>query len=297
MAWRGLHLSKESYLSLADGQIVIRQDGDNVRLPIEDVAWVVLDTPQASMTSSLVAACMDLGVAIIFTDATHMPSGVTLPFHRHHRQGGVARAQAEMGTPRKKRLWQMIVKAKITNQARALEVLGRDGSQALREMASFVNSGDTGNVEARAARDYWAKFFDDFRRDDDNDKRNKLLNYGYAVVRSGIARSLVASGLLPALGIHHASTTNAFNLADDLVEPFRPFVDVLAWRTVGEGRPSRDPLNIDDRRAMAGVLLMEAHIADETATLLTATERSAASLQRSIESNTADALELPALGP
>jgi CRISPR-associated protein Cas1 len=176
-------------------------------------------------------------------------------------------------------------------------MLKRDGAPVLREMTRHVGSGDPDNVEARAARAYWSELWVDFRRDDGGDRRNKLLNYGYAVIRSGVARSLVASGLLPALGINHASVTNAFNLADDLVEPFRPFVDIHAWRTVGEGRPCRNDLSVDDRRAMAGVLLGEARVSAETVTLLVAAEKASESLVRAIESNAPDALELPVLGP
>ena len=198
-----------------------------------------------------------------------------------------------MAGPLKKRLWQKIVRAKIDNQAAALANVGRGGATSLREMAKLVGSGDPGNVEARAARYYWNQLWPEFRRDDGGDKRNKLLNYGYAVVRSGVARSLVAAGLLPAFGLKHASVTNAFNLADDIVEPFRPFIDSLAWRTADEGRPSRDDLTIDDRRTMAGALLTEAKFASETVTLLVAAERSAESLVRAIESATPEALELP----
>src|SRR5579883_2646977 len=293
MAWRGLHLTKPSRLSLADGQVVVAQDDGNVRLPLEDVAWIVLDTPQTTLTGKLLSACTSSGIAVIATDETHTPSGVLLPFHSHFRQGEIAHRQIAMGAPLKKRLWQKIVRSKIENQAAVLDAVGRDGSRPLREMTHLVGSGDPSNVEARAARHYWAELWPGFRREDDGDKRNKLLNYGYAVVRSGIARSLVAAGLLPAFGVNHASVTNAFNLADDLVEPFRPFVDALAWKAT-EGRVSRDDLSIADRRAMAGVLLSAAKISTDTVTLLVAAERSAESLVRAIESSTAEVLDLPA---
>lgn len=294
MAWRGLHLTKPSRLSLADGQVIVAQDDGDVRVPLEDLAWIVLDTPQSTLTGSLMSACTAAGIALIATDETHTPSGVLLPFHRHFRQGEIAHRQAAISTPLKKRLWQKIVCAKIENQADALRASGRGGAQTLREMARHVGSGDPTNIEARAARYYWTQLWPDFRREDGGDKRNKLLNYGYAVVRSGIARSLVAAGLLPAFGLNHASVTNAFNLADDVVEPFRPFVDSLAWKVAGEGRPSRDDLSIDDRRAMAGVLLAEARMAAETITLLVAAEKTAESLVRAIEGSTAEVLELPA---
>lgn len=295
MAWRGLHISKPSRLSLGDNQIIVAQDDGDVRLALEDIAWIVLDTSHATLTSTLITACMGAGVVIVTTDDKHTPSGIVLPFHQHFRQGEIAQSQVAMGAPLKKRLWQFVVRMKIQNQAAALDTLGRSGADALREMARHVGSGDPDNVEARAAREYWSKLWLEFRREDDDDKRNKLLNYGYAVVRSGVARALVASGLLPAFGLMHASATNAFNLADDIVEPFRPFVDVLAWKTADEGRPSRDMLTVEERRTMAGVLLREASAGIEKVTLLVATEMAAESLVRAIESATADALILPTL--
>jgi CRISPR-associated protein Cas1 len=194
-------------------------------------------------------------------------------------------------------LWQAIVRRKIGNQAAALDAVGAAGADTLREMARQVGSGDPENVEARAARHYWGGLWPEFRRDDDGDRRNKLLNYGYAVVRSGVARALVAAGLLPAFGLKHASGTNAFNLADDLVEPFRPFVDVLAWRTTVNGTPSRSDLSVDDRRTMAGALFVEARIGADSITLLVAAERAAESLVRAMETSAPDILELPTLTP
>ena len=136
-----------------------------------------------------------------------------------------------------------------------LSQLGRDGAETVGAMAQRVGSGDPDNTEARAARAYWSSLFNDFTRSDDTDRRNKLLNYGYAVVRAGVARSLVAAGFLPCIGLHHASETNGFNLADDLVEPFRPFVDVAVFAICGAEKSASHDLTVDDRRAMAGILL------------------------------------------
>lgn len=297
MAWRGLHLTKPSRLRFAHGQIVVDQDDGEARFAIEDVAWIVLDSPRSTLTGTLLSACMVAGVALIVTDDKHTPAGIAVPFHRHHRQAYVAQRQAAMSTPLKKRIWQAVVRRKIDNQAAALDSVGRDGAQTLREMSRHVGSGDPDNVEARAARHYWSALWPEFRRDDEGDRRNKLLNYGYAVVRAGVARALVAVGLLPAFGLKHASATNAFNLADDLFEPFRPFVDVLAWRTAGDGQPCREELSIDDRRTMAGALLKEASLGTQAVTLLVATEQAAVSLVRAIDSTAPDLLELPTLVP
>ena len=292
MAWKGLHLSRAAKLSTADGQIVVSQDDGEARLPLEDVAYVILDAPHATMTSTLLSACMDNGVVIVTTDARHTPNGVLLPFHSHHRQAGVAALQIALGEPLKKRCWQKIVVAKIANQALHLEARGRPGAEALRAMADLVGSGDPDNVEARAARAYWSRLFDGFVRADEGDLRNKLLNYGYAIVRAAVARALVAYGCLPALGLHHDSVTNAFNLADDLVEPFRPFVDGLAFARAA-GREPGGELTIEDRRAAAGILMRDCRVAGERVSLLVATEKAAESLVQAMEAKSAALLKLP----
>lgn len=276
MAWRGLHLTRPSHLSFAEGQVVVDQDdGEEVRLSLEDLAWIVLDAPHSTLSARLLSECMCSGIVLLVTDQKHAPAGLVLPFHRHHRQAEVARLQIEASAPLKKRIWQAVVRAKIVNQAAALEALGREGAKPLIEMSRLVASGDPDNVEARAARHYWSKLWPDFRREDDGDRRNKLLNYGYAVIRAGIARALVAAGLLPAFGLKHASVSNAFNLADDFVEPMRPFVDVLAWRNSDGGTPSRGDLSVEDRRMMASILLADARIGGDDLSLLTASERTA----------------------
>ncbi len=295
MAWKGLHLTQAARLSLADSQLCVKQDAGEVRIALEDLAWIVVDTPQATLSSALIAACMEAGIALVFTDERHTPCGLALPFHRHHRQGAVAKLQIETKDSVKKRLWQTIVRAKIVNQAAALATLGGDDAGALKEIAHHVEPGDPDNVEARAARFYWGRIFADFVRDDPNDRRNKMLNYGYAVMRAGVARALVASGFLPALGLKHDGAANAFNLADDFVEPFRPFVDLLAWRTSGGGAGKTGDLTLDDRRAMAGALLINGKVGGGEVSLLVAAEMAAASLIRALEYEKASLLELPEL--
>lgn len=296
MAWRGLHISRATRLSLADNQIVAKQDDAEARLAIEDIAWIVLDTPQAMLSTALISACMDAGIVIVTTDKTHTPSGMLLPFHRHHRQAEIADLQVNLSGPLKKRLWQALVRAKIDNQAANLAACGQDAA-ALRAMAHLVGSGDPDNTEARAARAYWPRLFVEFIRDDDTDKRNALLNYGYAVVRSAVARALVAVGLLPALGIFHASMANAFNLADDMVEPFRPFVDQQVWSLTGNGTIRKGETTVDERRALASILTETAKFGAETVSLLTATEHAAESLVRAMQAGTPAVLQLPRLKP
>ena len=294
MAWRGLHLTQPARLALADGQIVVGRDDGEIRLPLEDIAYMVIDTPQASLSLPLLTACMEAGLAVIITDPKHLPSGVMLPFHRHFRQGGVARLQVDQTEPFRKRLWQAVVRGKIENQAAVLRLLGREGATSISAMARLVTSGDVENVEARAARAYWGLLWTDFRRDDDADLRNAMLNYGYAVLRACVARALVGVGFLPAFGIHHASVTNAFNLADDMLEPFRPFIDLLVWRRLG-GMAQARAMTVADRQALAGAMMESAAMGEDEMTLLVAAEQLAISLAGAMEQRRAEVLLLPRL--
>lgn len=291
MAWKGVHLSRPSRLNTADGQLVVAQDDGEVRIPLEDLAYVVLDAPHATLTSTLLSACMEAGIVIISTDGRHTPNGMMLPFLQHHRQAGVAATQVALSQPFKKRCWQRIISQKIENQARHLAIAGQD-SEPLLAMSRRVGSGDPQNIEARAAREYWGLLFSDFVRDNPADLRNKLLNYGYAVARAGVARALVSFGLLPNFGVGHASVTNAFNLADDLFEPFRPFIDHMAYGLAAE-RPANADLTLEDRRALAGILMTDATVAAEKVSLLVATEKAAESFVRSMDHNTPALLALP----
>jgi CRISPR-associated protein Cas1 len=294
MAWRGLHVSQPARLTHRNSQIVIEQEDDEATLsfPVEDVAWIILDTPQVSITGALLSALAENGVAMIVPDAKHHPAGMLLSFHQHHLQSGVAHSQVSMSQPLKKRLWQKLIVAKIENQAAVLRAIGSDEARALSAMAGRVGSGDPDNLEAQAARAYWSQLFDGFKRHDE-DRRNGLLNYGYAVVRAALARACTASGLLPAFGIHHCSRTNAFNLVDDLLEPFRPCVDRVA-RKRAEEEPG-DELSVDDRRHMAAVLSESVTLRDERLTILAATEAVASSLVRAMDRASAEQLQTPAL--
>jgi CRISP-associated protein Cas1 len=293
MAWRGVHISKPARLSHRDKQIVVDQDDASVTLPLEDIAWLILDTPQISISGALLSALSDAGVALIVPDTKHHPSGVLLPFHRHHAQAAIAHAQVAMSQPLKKRLWQHLVVSKIENQAAVLAALGVPDAKPLKAMAAQVNTGDPENIEARAARLYWSKLFENFKRQDEDDRRNALLNYGYAVMRAAIARACVANGLIPAFGLHHASKTNAFNLVDDVIEPFRPLVDTCAWTQAKTACGTE--LTVEDRRVMAAVLNENCRIGKERLTLLAATEIVSASLVAAIEHNSAALLKLPTL--
>lgn len=292
MAWRGLHISRPCRLTLADRQCVVTQDEGETRLALEDLAWIVLDTSQATVTTSLLSACMDEGVALIVTDPRHHPSGLVLPFHRHHRQAEVASVQVGATAALRNRLWQVVVRGKIRNQALVLDACS-DGAAPMRAMAERVEPGDPDNIEARAARHYWGRLFPDFVRRNGDDLRNAMLDYGYAVMRVAVARALVAAGLLPAIGLHHASALNPFNLADDVVEPFRPIVDRVVWRLADHGQAREGVLTLEHRRALAGVLLEPVRFGGDAVTALVATEMAAVSLVRAFEAAAAKILVLP----
>jgi CRISPR-associated protein Cas1 len=299
MAWRGLHISNPARLTHRSRQIVVEPENDGpdghgepLTFPVEDIAWIILDTPQVSVSGSLLSALVENGVAMVVPDAKHHPAGMLMSFHQHHAQAAIAHSQIGMSQPLKKRLWQKLVCAKIENQAAVLRGIGSDHATALSAMAGRVASGDPDNLEAQAARAYWQRLFEGFRRHEE-DRRNGLLNYGYAVVRAALARACAASGLLPAFGIHHRSRTNPFNLVDDLIEPFRPVVDRMARsRAANE---ERDELDVEDRRHMAGILSENISIGDERMTMLTATEAVTASLVRAIDGGNAALLNTPAL--
>lgn len=292
MAWRGLHLSQPARLTLADNQCVISQEQGETRLPLEDIAWIMLDTQQATLTAALLAACMEAGIALITTDARHHPNGMALPFHRHHRQAEIAAIQIAATESLRNRCWQTIIRAKITNQAALLNQVGGDAAP-LFAMAERVTPGDPENIEARAARHYWPRLFPGFTRQNESDLRNAMLNYGYAIMRAAIARALVAAGLLPAIGLHHASALNQFNLADDVLEPFRPIVDATVWRLSEQGQTADGTLTIAHRRALAAVLLEPTRLAGATITALLATEQAAASLAQALDAKSAKILRLP----
>ncbi len=291
MAWKGLHLSHPSRLQLKNQQILITQDAGQVTTPLEDLAYIVLDSGQATLTSSLMSACMEAGIVIVSVNDKHMPNGLLLPFHSHHRQSEIAALQLSLSEPFKKRCWQRIVVSKIKNQSINLELFSLNNKE-INLLGDRVVSGDTQNIEAVAARIYWQILFKDFTRNNDNDLRNKMLNYGYAILRAAIARSIVACGCLPAIGLHHASATNAFNLVDDIIEPFRPFVDALVVRQFSNRKPN-DQLTLEDRRALVGILLVNSLMSLETTNLLYAIEKTTDSLIQAIRAKNADKLCFP----
>ena len=239
MAWRVVAIENPARLSLRDNQLVIAQETE-ATLPIEDIDALILDSYGMTATTNLLTALAAKGTTTVICDGKHLPASVLLPYSQHSRQAKVSRQQLAMSQPLKKQLWQRVVEQKIVNQADVLRMVGLDDT-SIRKHASDVKSGDTSNRESIAARIYFDQLLDDATRRKPI-WHNAALNYGYAMVRSHIARHIAARGLVASQGIFHHNELNSFNLADDLIEPYRAAVDLYILENVA-------PLHIGDRDA------------------------------------------------
>ena len=271
-------------LSVAHRQLVVeRPDLPKATLPIEDLGVVIVDDTRATYTQSVFLSLLEAGATVLVTGRDHLPAGMMLPLDAHHVQTERHRAQVETSAPVRKRAWQTIVRAKIVQQAAVLSHF--TGSHAgLAPMARRVRSGDPDNLEAQAAQRYWPRLFGKtFRRNRDAEGVNALLNYGYAVVRAAVARAVVAAGLIPSLGVHHRHRNNPFCLADDLLEPYRPYVDWRVRQMAGDDTESAPDLSERETRAELLSLLNETvHVGGRREPLLLAFHTSAASLCRTL---------------
>lgn len=277
----GLHLSAYR------GFLIVAKDRAEVgRVALDDVHAVILHAHGCTWTGNLVAALAERGAPIVFCGTNHSPVAVTLPIDGHHGQGARMRAQWDAGKPLHKQLWRRIVMAKIVMQGSLLAFHDAPGAGAFDLIARRVRSGDPDNLEAQAARRYWpALMGPHFRRDRAADGANSLLNYGYAVMRATVARAIVAAGLHPTIGIFHANRGNAFALADDLIEPFRPLVDALVVSMLGQGVEALDP---SLKRRFARLIAFDVRIGDESSPVSVAAQRLAQSLARSFETNASE---------
>lgn len=244
MIKKTLYFGNPAYLSMNKAQLVIQipevqanntltpefKKMNERTIPIEDIGMVVLDNKRITITSGAIECLLENNCALITCDSRSMPTGLMLPLEGNTLQSERFRHQIDSSLPLKKQLWQQTVKYKIMNQENILFMYGRTNTQCMKVWYGEVKSGDTENVEAKAAAYYWKYIFPDipnFTRGRELDPPNNLLNYGYAILRAVIARALVGSGLIPTLGIHHHNRYNAYCLADDIMEPYRPFVDEL----------------------------------------------------------------------
>lgn len=291
MAWRVVQVSRPCLLKIKNRQLVyVPQDkGEEITLPLEDIAVLILEHRQINFSHALLAELAEYGICLFSCDTKHIPNGAFMSFHSHSRYAAVAAMQLQTGVPLRKRLWQEVVRTKIENQALCLQAFGRGNAQKLFALAKTVQSGDISNCEASAARLYFADLFENFTRQNEEDFRNEYLNYAYALLRGCVARALVGAGLVPFLGIHHANKLNAYNLADDMIEPFRPFADYLVKRL----EEKNCPLTPKIKQELLAVLTLQCEIKEEVRGILPAADTMASSLVNAMEQKNPKLLMLP----
>lgn len=276
-------------LSIRYEQLVIeRPDLPTASVPIEELGVVVLDEARCTLTQSVLSKLAESSVCVVVCGRRHLPTGLLQPISSHSLQVHVQRSQLDVSLPQRKRLWQSIVQAKIRAQGNVLKVFSGDDS-GLHMIADRVLSGDSTNREAHAAQRYWRRLFgESFRRDRDVDGVNALLNYGYAIVRAAIARTIVATGMLPSIGLFHHNRSNAFCLADDLLEPFRPFVDARVKEITKLNPLPLNSYSLEDRDTREQLLSLLAEyvlIGGDRTPLGLAVAVSTSSLRKSFESS------------
>lgn len=294
MIKKTLYFGNPAYLSIKNSQLQIKLPEieknktipDNFKkssvrsIPIEDIGVLVLDNKQITITHGVMEALLTNNCALITCDSRRMPAGLFLPLSSNTVQSERFNNQINASNPLKKQLWQQTIQSKILNQAYVLETTTGAVVKNMRKWASDVKSGDSDNLEARAAVYYWNNIFPSikkFKRHREGDPPNNLLNYGYAILRAVVARSLVSSGLLPTLGIHHHNKYNAYCLADDIMEPYRPFVDKLVIELVNEST-NIDEINKQHKSKLLNIPVLDVEINNQSSPLMIAVRQTTASL-------------------
>lgn len=280
MLKRTLFISNPYHLLVKNNQMVVSANGTPLKtVPIEDVGFVILENHEISVTLKLIEQLTENNVAVVFCDSKHMPSSMLLPLDANHIQNEIFRAQADASEPLKKNLWKQVIEAKIANQSRLLDKLGKNSAK-LNALTKAVKSGDSDNREGFAARLYWTEMFSSsFIRDRFGMPPNPFLNYGYIVLRSAVARSLAGSGLLATFGIHHHNRYNAFCLADDMMEPYRPYVDELVYRMY-EKWPDQLEIETEHKAELLQLMTTDVRIGENRRPLMVALSQTTASLAR-----------------
>ena len=289
MIKRTLYFGNPAYLSLKLKQLVVRlpqKDGEEKddreltrTVPIEDIGVVILDHKQITVTQALLGELLDNNCAVITCDSRQMPVGLLLPLAGNTVQNERFRLQIDASLPLKKQLWQQTIEAKIRNQEAMLRYSTGAVHNNMLKLSESVRSGDVENMEARAAVYYWKTIFPDnpyFVRDHEGGGANALLNYGYAILRAIVARALVASGLLPTLGIHHHNRYNAYCLADDMMEPYRPYVDKIVYEIISDD--SQAEVTVANKIKLLNIPVMEVVIGGRRSPLMVAVSHTATSL-------------------
>lgn len=282
MIKRTLYFGTPAYLHKKDQQLKITDpetQADKASIPLEDIAIMVLDHPQLTLTHALIADLIDRNVAMISCDSRHLPSGLMLPLDGNHVQTERFRIQIAASEPLLKNLWAQTVKAKIENQAAMLNRAGMECKQLL-ALIPQIKTGDPDNTEGRAAAVYWKLVYggNGFTRDRYGMEPNSHLNYCYAILRAIVARALVSSGMLPTLGIHHRNKYNAYCLADDIMEPYRPFCDELVYAMFSSGKIETEEINRDHKAQLLSIATCDVLIDGKRSPLMVALSRTTSSL-------------------
>lgn len=271
-------LENKSTITTKNLQLNIKTEVKEGSIPIEDIGFLVLDNPEIYLSIPAMNLLIENNTSIIVCNTNHMPNGMFLNLNSHHIQQEIFKNQINASEPLKKQLWQQTVIEKIKNQGILLDRITKN-KNAFNFLASKVLSGDTSNMEGVAAAQYWKSFFDlDFKRERYGDYPNNFLNYGYAILRAATARALSGSGLLNTLGIHHKSKYNAFALADDIMEPFRPIVDEKVYELIQNY--DEQELNTVLKSELLQILTRTVYFKDEKSPLMVALQKTASSLQQ-----------------
>ena len=281
MIKRTLYISNPAYLKLKQNQMLIEDAKTRTTkgsVPIEDLAILVLDHFQITLSNQLLIRLQGNHVAVVTCDAHHLPLGLMLPLYGHTEYSERIKYQLQASEPLKKQLWKQTVEQKIKNQ-QLLLALNNKKSEPMLAYGLAVKSGDSTNREGRAAQYYWKQLFDDFSRSRFGEEPNNLLNFGYAILRSIVARALVSSGMLPVLGIHHRNKYNPYCLADDIMEPYRPFVDKLVFTYVAI-HDAQEELTKEIKAHLLSIATQDVKIGNVVRPLLIAVTTTTASLYK-----------------
>ncbi len=292
MGFRNIKIDSHVKLSIKNQQLNIETDISR-HIPLEDINCIIIENQSVTVSAYLLQKMADMGIAIFFCDEKHLPNAVLLPMVRHSRHFKILKYQMEAGKPLQKRLWQQIVVQKIRNQALCLAYLELDGAEELMKMCREVQSGDRTHVEAKAAAFYFKSLYGlGFSRGNDH-VINSALNYGYAIVRGLIARSIVCYGLEPSIGVFHHSELNNFNLADDMIEPFRPLVDLYVSQNYDIAESDSD-LTPERKRGIFGIINYDMDMKGEKRIISNCIDMLVASYSSALQGKRSD-LELPEL--
>jgi len=278
MIKRSILVENKTGITTKNQQLVLKSEIRESTIPIEDIGFLVLDNSEIYLSIPAMNLLIENNTAVIICNTNHLPNGMFLNLNSHHIQQEIFKNQIDASAPLKKQLWQNTIIEKITNQGILLEKI-TGNKNALPFLASKVLSGDTTNMEGVAASQYWKSFFEhDFKRERFGDYPNNFLNYGYAILRAATARALSGAGLLNTLGIHHKSKYNAFALADDIMEPFRPIVDEAVHHIMQNF--DEQELNTAIKAKLLQILTRTVYFKEEKSPLMVALQKTASSLQQ-----------------